>query len=207
MPVYLKEAMAQPPPVAFTIHNIAFGGLFPASVRATLGLPLPGFTPAGYEFYGQVSFLKAGLVGADRLTTVSPTYAVELQTPLFGMGFDGVLRARRGDLVGILNGIDDEVWNPQTDPHIAAPYNPRTLARKGASREAVQRALGLDVDPSALLFCVVSRLTDQKGLDLLASNLPQLLAGGGQLALLGSGAPYLEESFTAAAQDIPAASG
>lgn len=202
-PLYLGTAMALPPPVVFTVHNIAFPGLCPASELPTLELPPEGFTPAGFEYYGQVSFLKAGLVYSDRLTTVSPTYAAELQTAPFGMGFDGVLRARRGDLVGILNGIDETVWNPETDPTLAAPYSARTLPRKKLTRSALQTEMGLDQDPAALLFCVVSRLTDQKGLDLLAGNLPWLVAQGGQLALLGSGTRDLEILFAAAASRYP----
>jgi starch synthase len=195
VPVYLREEMSAPPPVAFTIHNIAFPGLCAASALAALGLPPAGFTPAGFEYYGQISFLKAGLVYADALTTVSPTYAVELQSPAFGMGFEGVLQARRADLVGILNGVDDEVWNPGTDPFIKAPYGPDAPEGKPVNRAALQDTMGLDPDPAALLFCVVSRLTGQKGLDLLGEHLPTLVARGGQLALLGTGSPDLEALF------------
>jgi starch synthase len=126
-----------------------------------------------------------------------------LQTSHFGMGFDGLLRARRADLVGILNGIDEGIWNPQTDPFIAAPYSRRSLAPKRTNRIALQKAMGLDEDADAFLTCVVSRLTDQKGLDLLAARLSQLVNAGGQLALLGTGAPDLEAMFTAAAGRYP----
>ena len=136
--------------------SAAFPGLCAASALTVLGLPPAGFTPAGFEYYGQISFLKAGLVYADALTTVSPTYAVELQSPAFGMGFEGVLQARRADLVGILNGVDDEVWNPGTDPFIKAPYGPDAPEGKPVNRAALQDTMGLDPDPAALLFCVVS---------------------------------------------------
>src|SRR5260221_2139346 len=129
-PFYLAQIGGAHLPAIFTIHNLAFQGLFPASEVQILGLPPQAFTPAGFEYYGQLSFLKAGLVFSDRLTTVSPTYAVELQTPQFGMGFDGLLRSRQADLVGILNGIDETVWNPEADPFIAKPYSPRSLAGK-----------------------------------------------------------------------------
>ncbi len=201
--LYLARAMAEPPAVVFTIHNIAFPGLFPASEIATLGLPIEAFSPSGYEYYGQVSFLKAGLVYADRLTTVSPTYARELQTGHFGMGFDGLLRARQADLVGILNGIDESIWNPETDPMIAANYSSRTLRRKKVNRAAVQERMELDPDQNALLACVISRLTDQKGLDILAETLPKFVGLGGQLALLGTGTKDLEAMFVAAAARYP----
>ena len=202
-PVYLAGAMPAPPPVVFTIHNIAFAGLFPAVTVAELGLPTERFTAAGFEYYGQLSFLKAGLVFSDSLTTVSPTYAQELQTPRFGMGFEGVLRQRAAHFVGILNGVDDATWDPQSDPLIAAHYSPQSLAGKATDRAAVQAEMGLIQDQSALLVCVVSRLTEQKGLDLLASALPTLRDSGGQLALLGSGMPELEAAFKAEAAAHP----
>jgi starch synthase len=199
-PVYLRSVTQSPLPVVFTIHNIAFPGLFPATALNALELPPDLFTPAGFEYFGQISFLKAALVFADRLTTVSPTYALELQTPLFGMGFDGVLRARQADLVGILNGIDDAVWNPETDPLIASRYFKRTIENKAGNRVSIQTTMGLDRDPAALLACVVSRLTGQKGLDLLAETLPLFVEMGGQLALLGTGTPDLELLFAGAAE-------
>ena len=202
-PVYLKRYMRVPPPVVFTIHNIAFQGCFPAAAVSELGLPLEMYTPAGFEYWHQVSFLKAGLVFSDRLTTVSPTYATELRTPRFGMGMEGVLTARAADLVGILNGIDDTAWNPATDRSIAARYSAKEPAGKAKDRAAVQAEMGLQPDPAALLACVISRLTYQKGLDLLAAALPALLTGGGQLALLGTGTPELEAMFVAAAHRYP----
>ncbi|MBM6593645.1 glycogen synthase GlgA [Microvirga pudoricolor] len=200
-PLYLADPARLP--TVFTIHNIAFPGIFPASVAPALALPPEAFTADGYEYYGQVSFLKAGLTLSDRLTTVSPTYALELQTPGFGMGFDGLLRYRSGDLSGILNGVDETIWNPGTDPLIAHSYAPSSLDGKRRNRGDLQRAMGLDPDPEAFLTCVVSRLTDQKGLDLLLGALPDLMADGGQVALLGTGDPSLEAAFSTAAVQFP----
>lgn len=202
-PVYLAGEAAPAPPVVFTIHNIAFPGLCAAEEVETLGLPASGFNPGGFEYYGKISFLKAGLVYSDRLTTVSPTYATELLTSAFGMGFDGVIRTRRADLVGILNGIDETIWNPETDRFTAAEYSARSFAGKRVNRAAVQREISLNPDEGALLVCAISRLTHQKGLDILAEALPMLIGVGGQLALLGTGDPELETMFEAAAATYP----
>ncbi len=184
-------------PSLLTIHNIAFHGLAPADRIGALGLDPADFTPDGYEFWGKVSALKAGLVTATKLTTVSETYAAELMRPEFGMGMDGVLRQRAADLSGILNGIDLDAWNPATDPH--APKF-RTPKGKGRAKRALRRAMGLP-EAEGPLCVVVSRLTEQKGLDLLAEALPALLGRGGQLALLGSGEAGLEHRFHALAGD------
>ncbi len=180
-----------------TIHNIAFQGLTGAERLGSLGIDLQDFTADGVEYYGRVSALKAGLQFADKLTTVSPTYAEELMTPDFGMGLDGLLRARRADLVGILNGIDETAWNPETDQLIHTYKAPRG---KSANKRALQEEFGLS-EADGPLCVVISRLTDQKGLDLLLEALPTLLERGGQLALLGSGEPGLEEAFKRAAHD------
>lgn len=156
-----------------------------------LGIAKADLTREGLEYWGQISALKAGLLHADRLTTVSPTYARELMTPEFGMGLDGVLRMRREDLSGILNGIDLDVWSPGVDSHIK-PY--KTPRGKAANKAALRAEFGLP-DADGPLCVVVSRLTDQKGLDLLRDALPALLGRGGQLALLGSGDPTLEAAF------------
>ncbi|MGR3466081.1 glycogen synthase GlgA [Limimaricola sp.] len=181
-----------------TIHNIAFQGLTGHHMIERLRLPRSRFHPDGFEYYGQLSALKAGLMRADRLTTVSPTYAAELMQPEFGMGLDGVMRARRRDLSGILNGIDESIWNPATDPAIAETY--RHPAGKAANRAALRAEMGLP-EATGPLCCVVSRLTEQKGLDLLLAALPALLERGGQLALLGSGNPGLEGAFQEAARE------
>lgn len=180
-----------------TIHNIAFHGLADPSRMAALKLSPYRYTADGFEFWGRISALKAGLVGADRLTTVSPTYAAELMTDAFGMGLDGVMRARRDVLSGILNGIDEVAWNPATDSAIQAYTTPDG---KAANRAALRAEFDLPEAPGPLC-CVVSRLTEQKGLDLLLEALPALLSRGGQLLVLGSGDAGLEQAFRAAAQD------
>jgi phosphoglucomutase len=199
-PAYLALAGGPRPPTVMTIHNIAFQGLFPAALLADLRLPPASFTVAGLEYHGQISFLKAGLQYADHLTTVSPTYAREIRTAAQGMGLDGVLRQRTDALTGITNGIDTDVWDPARDPHVAAPYSARQPKAKALNKRALQSRFALEPRADAPLFCVISRLTAQKGLDLLLEALPVLLAGGGQLALLGTGDPALEEGFRAAAR-------
>ena len=198
-PLYLKERGGRAGSL-ITIHNVAFHGLADADRRAALRLPDAGFTAEGYEFWGRISALKAGLVWADRISTVSPTYARELLTPEFGMGLDGVLRAREHDLTGILNGIDGAGWNPATDAAIARYRAPSGKAR---NRAALCAELGL-APPKGPLCVVVSRLSEQKGLDLLLAALPRLLEAGGALALLGSGDAGLEAMFRQAAAADPA---
>lgn len=195
VPVYLR-ARGVAAPTLLTIHNIAFHGLAPADRLERLRLPAEGFTPEGFEYYGHISALKAGLVHATRLSTVSPTYARELQTPDYGMGLDGVIRARAGHLVGILNGIDTRAWDPATDPAIR-PF--RSPAGKAANRAALLREFGLG-EGEGPLCVVISRLSDQKGLDLLLRALPALTDRGGRLALLGTGDRGLEEAWLRAAE-------
>ena len=182
-------------PFVFTIHNIAFHGNAPADQLEPLELNAGRFTPDGFEYWGQISALKAGLMGANKINTVSQTYADELLTPEFGLGMDGVMRTRHTDLTGILNGIDLDVWNPTTDPYITVYKNP---SEKTANKRALRKEFGLG--PAKGPLCVlVSRLTEQKGIDLLLDALPALLDQGGQLAVLGSGDPVLEASLTNAA--------
>ncbi|MBY6113765.1 glycogen synthase GlgA [Mameliella alba] len=202
-PVYLKQDGRAGPRSVITIHNIAFQGRFGPQVMGDLQLRSDWFHPGGLEYYGDVSFLKAGLVYADHISTVSPTYAREILTPEFGMGLDGVLASRAADLTGILNGIDIETWNPRTDPELSARFGPKRLNGKITNRDEVCRRLGLNPDHDGPLFCVISRLTLQKGLDALAGALPALVEGGGQLALLGSGDPQLERAFSEAASRYP----
>jgi starch synthase len=186
-------------PFVFTIHNIAFHGNVDAGKLKALGLDPARFTTEGFEFWGQISALKAGLVGAAKINTVSQTYAEELLTPEFGIGMDGVLRMRQADLSGIVNGIDLDAWNPQTDPNIT-PY--KTASGKDANKKALRKTFGLGKSDGPL--CVlVSRLTEQKGIDLLLKALPALLDRGGQLALLGSGDPKLEVALLEAAASHP----
>ncbi len=209
VPVYLESLYAGDPDVGgaasvFTIHNLGYQGLFWHYDMHLTGLGWELFTPEGIEFWGKISFLKGGLVFADMLTTVSPTYAKEIQAPEMGHGLDGVLRARADRLVGILNGIDYEEWNPSTDPHIAKTYAPRALAGKKACKADLQRTFGLPVEPRVPLFGVVTRLVEQKGCDLLAAILPALVERGAQLVLLGAGDPAYEDLFRNAAARWPA---
>ena len=202
VPVYSKQN-GNPVPCLLTIHNIAFQGTFPATLMGMLGLDPSGFTQDGFEYYGQISFLKGGLMLADRITTVSPTYARELMTEEFGMGLEGVLAARKTDLIGILNGIDTAVWDPATDRTIAQTYTSRTLAKKAVNKRAVLERFDLDPDTTAPLFSVISRLSEQKGLDLALQALPEILDRGARFVLLGSGTPELEQGFKALAHRYP----
>ncbi|MFZ9478614.1 MAG: glycogen synthase GlgA [Steroidobacteraceae bacterium] len=192
----------------FTVHNLAYQGRFDLGDFPLLGLPahcLDGLN--GIEFHGQLSFMKAGLVDADVISTVSPTYAREITTAEFGCGLEGVLRSRTDDLHGILNGVDPAVWNPATDPHIVSRYDAADLDGKSQCKASIQQQMGLSVRSDAPLFAVVSRLSQQKGLDLLLEALPALLAAGGQLVLLGSGDAALESAFREAARAHPTAVG
>jgi starch synthase len=182
-----------------TVHNLAYQGKFPFEMLDTFGLPAESFSIHGVEYYGMISFLKAGLQFADRITTVSPTYAVEIQGDEGGMGLGGLLRDRSQVLSGILNGIDTSVWDPETDPHIVARFGARELESRAANKAALQWRLGLDPSPDALLLGVISRLSWQKGLDLLLENVPTILSEGMQLALLGSGDPDLQDRYQAVA--------
>ena len=201
LPAYLHYEGG--PPSVMTIHNLAFQGRYPAPVFGTLGLPPAAWSLDGVEYYGGVGYLKAGIALADAVTTVSPSYAAEIRTPEGGMGLDGLLRRRGDRLLGILNGIDTDVWNPETDSLLAARYNAAEPERRAANKAALQARLGLHGQQDALLYGVVSRLTWQKGLDLLLEALPMLLGSGAQLALLGTGEPALEAGFAAAAQAYP----
>ena len=187
----------------FTVHNLAFQGLFAQADFALLGLPSHFMAATGLEFHGQLSLMKAGLKFADRLTTVSPTYAREIATHEFGFGLDGVIRGRSADLSGILNGVDREIWNPERDPALAARYSADELSGKVQCKQALQLETGLAPQPDAPLFGLVSRLTSQKGLDLVLSALPALLRQGAQLLVQGSGEPGLEAALQDAARVHP----
>lgn len=187
----------------FTVHNLAFQGRFALADFTLLGLPSAYARPEGIEFHGSLCFMKAGLQLADRVTTVSPSYAREIGTPEFGCGMEGVVRARGADVSGILNGIDAQLWNPATDAALPAHFDSNDLRGKQACKRALQQSMGLAQDAAAPLLCVVSRLTGQKGMDLLIEALPALLSAGGQLALLGAGDPPLEQALQAAAASQP----
>jgi starch synthase len=197
--VYLKSLYARRPEfkrlgALFTVHNLGYQGLFPAAAFPKTGLGPELFTTKTLEFYGQAGLLKGGLVSADLLTTVSPTYSREIQTAEYGAGLDGVLRERKDRLSGVVNGIDVDTWNPAGDPHLKARYSAADLSGKRECKEALQRELALPVRDVPLL-AVISRFTPQKGLDLVAAVLPELMRLDLQVALLGTGDPSLELQF------------
>ena len=211
VPAYQKMLFSNDPtvggvPAVFTIHNMAFQGLFPASTLPAIGLPWDVLHVQAMEFWGQISFLKAGINFSERLTTVSPTYAREVLTPERGCGFDGVLARRRESLVGILNGIDTDRWNPATDTYLPAAYSARDLAGKAAAKRALLDSVNLPADAAALgrpLFGLVSRLTDQKGFDLLGTAMEDLLRLDATWILLGSGERRYEEDWVRLAARHP----
>jgi starch synthase len=178
----------------FTIHNIGYQGLFPAADFWKTGLGLDLFAPTALEFHGSLNLLKGGLVFADLLTTVSPTYSQEIQTSSLGFGLEGVLRERRDRLVGVVNGIDVDLWNPAADPYLPSRYSASDLSGKQACKAALQQELKLPVRNVPLLG-IVSRLAAQKGLDLVAEIMPELVTLDVQVALLGTGEPALEGLF------------
>jgi len=203
VPVYLETLYRDDPALAkiatlFTVHNLAYQGVFWHYDVPMTGLGWDLFTPAGIEYYGKLNFLKGGLVFGDLLTTVSRTYAREIQTPEFGCGLEGVLQERSQALHGVINGIDYEIWNPASDGAIPKGYTADDLQGKRACKAALQEELGLAQEPAPLVG-MVTRLVEQKGLTLVLDALPGLRAEGVQLALLGSGEPALEEAFGDAA--------
>ncbi|MGL5009249.1 MAG: glycogen synthase GlgA [Paracoccaceae bacterium] len=199
-PAYLAYGGAAGVKSVITIHNIAFQGWASATMLADLRLPASEFHPAALEYYGGLSSLKAGMVTADRITTVSPTYAAELARAEYGMGLQGVITARAAVVSGILNGVDTALWSPESDPDVLN-YSSRSIKGKTAARQALCEEFGLEV-PGPLSI-VVSRLTDQKGIDLLPTVLPDFIAAGGGLAVLGSGDPALEAAMRGLHQRFP----
>jgi len=203
VPVYLRTLYRDHPLLGrlasvFTIHNLAYQGVFWHYDMPMTGLGWDLFTPAGIEFYGKLNFMKGGLIFSDLLTTVSRTYAREIRTPAFGSGLEGVLEDRSQDLHGVVNGIDYEMWNPQKDPAIAHPYSAEDPEPKAVCRETLRRELGLE-DGAGPVIGIIARLAEQKGMDLVLEALPGILAEGGQLVVLGSGDARLEEAFRTAA--------
>tara|TARA_R110002020_G_scaffold316361_6_gene531485 strand:- start:7577 stop:9028 length:1452 start_codon:yes stop_codon:yes gene_type:complete len=197
-PAYMKHGKAVATPTVMTVHNLAFQGQFGPDIFPDLGLPQSDFAMTGLEYYGDVSFLKGGLQMASAITTVSPTYAQEIRTPDFGMGLDGLINARADALHGIVNGIDTKVWDPGTDTMIAANYTHSKLKKRQPNREALAERFGF-ADTDGPVFTVVSRLTWQKGIDVLAEIVDDIVAMGGKLAVLGSGDQALESALQAAA--------
>ena len=195
---YLKTAYAEREGYrgigcVFTIHNLQHQGIFEREVFDWAGLPAEAWAPEGVEFYGKMNFLKAGIVYADRVNTVSPTYAKEIQTEEYGFGLDGLLRSRASKLSGILNGIDYDVWNPAKDPHIPQKYSKSTLEKKAKNKAALLRDVGLPAASKTPLIGIVTRLTEQKGLDILIPAIPDLIDLGVHVVLLGTGERQYEE--------------
>jgi starch synthase len=202
-PAYLWLWGVPRPRTVFTVHNLHYQGIFGREVLPMVGLPDLVYAVEGLEFYGHVSYLKAGLYYSQFLTTVSPTYAREIQTQMGGEGLHGLLSSRASRLQGILNGVDQDEWNPATDPHIAAPFGVDDLSGKAVCKAALQREMGLAERPDAPLFGVVSRFVEQKGIDLALSVISTILDNGGQIVILGSGDPGLEWHVRGAAGARP----
>ncbi|PKM11677.1 MAG: glycogen synthase GlgA [Gammaproteobacteria bacterium HGW-Gammaproteobacteria-3] len=191
------------PATVFTIHNMAYQGVFPSSTYQSLNLPGQLWNPNGVEYYGNLSFLKSGLVYSDRITTVSPTYAKEIQTAEFGCGLEGLLSFRKDFLCGILNGIDMEQWNPETDTFISQIFNDKTLSQKQLNKTDLQNQLALPVDPTIPMIALISRLVEQKGIDLVLECLPEMLDMPIQFVLLGSGHKNFEQRLYNFAESHP----
>ena len=200
--VYMRE-MSLPTPVVLTIHNIAFQGQFSACLLPVLGLRPDLYSMDCLEYFGDISYLKGGLRTSDVITTVSPTYAREILTPRFGMGMDGVLDERRSALRGIVNGIDLDIWNPASDPHLPVNYNAASLGRKRANRTALLQEFGLDAEDTGPVFSAVSRLTWQKGMDMLAETADEIIWNGGKLIVFGQGDHAIEQQLTEVARRHP----
>jgi len=208
IPIYLRSRFREHPfwqnvKTLFTIHNLAFQGRYRGDRFASTGFPKELFSPAWLEYYGDLNLMKGAITLADVLTTVSPRYAKEIQTPEYGAGLDGMLRTRRDELYGILNGVDYATWNPLHDPHIAARFGPGKLEGKAACKSALQATFSLPQRPGVPLFGIVSRLTWQKGFDLFVDALDAILQWDLQIAILGKGEPELESKLHDAARDHP----
>ena len=191
------------PAIVFTIHNMAYQGIFPSTTYLSLNLPGQLWNPHGIEFHDMLSFLKGGLVYADRITTVSPTYAKEIQTADFGYGLEGLLSHRKDFLSGIINGIDTDHWNPETDTNISQTFNHLTLNKKLFNKAALQEKLSLPVDKNIPVFGLISRLVEQKGIDLLLECLAEMLTHPLQFVLLGSGSRGFEQRLHNFAEEQP----
>ena len=206
VPAYLRWGQGggeAAPATVLTVHNLAFQGRFDAGLLADLALPPAAMSIDGVEYFGGIGFLKAGLALSDAITTVSPRYAAEIAIDAGGMGLGGLIAARGGAVSGILNGIDTDVWNPASDGHVPAPYSAEQPGPRQRNKVALLEAFGLDWELGAPLYGVVSRLTAQKGLDLLLAALPTLIEAGGRLAVIGTGDPALEAGFQRAAERWP----
>jgi len=199
---FRQEPWAANARVVYTIHNLAYQGLFPREQWSFAGLPDYLFGIDGLEFYGQINCLKGGLITSDAVTTVSPTYAEEIQTPEEGCGLDGILRQRRDRLTGILNGIDMDEWNPRTDPYLAAHFSAGRLAAKAVCKQALQRRCDLP-ERADMLIGMVQRLAEQKGFDLVLKALDTLMQLPIQIAILGTGDPVYQRQLQERAKQFP----
>jgi len=206
-PIFLRDRFARSrPATVFTIHNLAYQGIVDKVWVPRLGLRWEDFTLDGFEFYDRLSFLKAGVNFADAVTTVSPTYAEEIQRPEYGDGFDGVMRARRDHLSGILNGIDTDEWDPRRDPHLPEPYDRDDLSGKAAAKRALLEIYGLPADDEAMarpLVGMVSRMVDQKGLDLIAAIAGELPSMDATFTVLGTGEARYQDMWRSLAARRP----
>jgi starch synthase len=202
-PAYLHYDGGRHAGTVMTVHNLAFQGQFDASFAPILGFPADAMTIHGIEYYGGIGYLKAGLRFADRITTVSPTYATEICSSEAGMGLEGLLRSRGAAVSGILNGIDTDVWNPANDAALPASFTAERIDARAKSKLALQERLGLEQNPDTLLFGVISRFSWQKGIDLVLEAIPAILTAGAQLAMLGSGDDSLERSARDAVARFP----
>jgi starch synthase len=201
-PVYMRYYPTPELPSVLTIHNIAFQGQFGADILPGLRLPPHAFSTESIEYYGHIGFLKGGLKTSHVITTVSPSYAEEILTNEFGMGLEGVIASRLDSLHGMVNGIDTQIWNPATDPVVHTHYGAATLKSRAENRASIAEFFGLH-DDSAPIFCIISRLTWQKGMDVIAATADEIVAMGGKLAILGSGEAALEGALLAAASRHP----
>jgi len=199
----LLSMEASRPATVFTIHNMAYQGIFPRTTKLSLNLPTQLWKPDGIEFNGMLSFIKGGLAYADHITTVSPTYAREIQTADFGYGLEGLLSHRNDDLIGIINGIDADQWNPESDAQISECYNISTLNKKQLNKKTLQHRHSLPVDVKIPVFALISRLVEQKGIDLLLECLPEMLTLPLQFVLLGSGEKRFEKQLSDFAETYP----
>ncbi len=202
-PAYLRFWQGRKARSILTIHNLAYQGVFGAEMLHALQLPPESFKLQGLEYYGQLSFLKAGLFYCDRITTVSPTYAQEIQHESLGFGMQGLLHERRGVLTGIINGIDNQEWNPEIDPHLDKPFTALRLHDKAQNKSALQQEVGLHVHAQAPLVAIISRMTYQKGSDVILGLMNDLVREGVQFVLLGSGDKALERAFRELALNHP----
>lgn len=203
VPAYLHFHPGKKAASLISIHNLAFQGCFPAETVTQLGLPAASFAMEGVEYYGNLSFIKAGLYYADHITTVSPTYAREIQQEPLGFGLQGLLATRSQDISGIVNGIDTMAWDPVSDPHLSKNYSDKHLVAKKVNKRVLQQAMGLEVDSDILLFAAISRFSEQKGYDLILQAASQLVQIPAQLVVLGSGDALLEASLAKLAEAYP----